>query len=259
MLVCDRVRRPGAFDAFELDALSAVGGVVVATYSAIGNRELLYTDGIVELELRVTDPASFLVRASDELACRLSVEGHVAAGDQWLLYCDVEGADAEVVTATASEYPAVDDCRVIQNREGRRRLELTVADQSLLCQAAAAGARARSTVADRGVSRAVVEVPGSATVREVVSRFRGTYPDLDILSIREHDRPPENPTVSGGVLEDMTERQRDVLEAAYGAGYFDWPRESTAEEVAAGLGITGPTFLGHVRKAEKRLLGDLFE
>ena len=32
---------------------------------------------------------------------------------------------------------------------------------------------------------------------------------------------------------DMTDRQREALEAAFRAGYFDWPRDSTAEEVEA--------------------------
>lgn len=250
-------RRRDAFDEAEQHALDVLGDVVGATLSATRNRELLFADGVVELEVRVEDPRSFLVRTSDELDCRMSVEEHIEAGDRWLLYCDVEGTDAEVVATAVDQYPAVDHCRIIRNREGRRRLEITASGSSLLCEAAAAGARIRSAVADHGVCRADVEVAGSATVREIVARFRTTYPELELLSLREHDRPPADPHLSDGVLDDLTDRQRDALDAAYRAGYFEWPRESTAEEVAAGLDITGPTFLGHIRKAEKRVLSDL--
>lgn len=251
--------RSGAFDAVERQALGVVGGVVGATVGAIRNRELLYADRIVELELRVTDPSSTLVRASEGLGCRISLDGSVATGDRWLLYWDVEGVDAEAVATTVGQYRGVDDCRIVHNREGRRRLELTAAGSSTLCQAATAGARVRSAVADDGVCRAVVEVPRSASVREVLSRLRESSPGLELRSLREHDRPPADPDVSGGVLDDLTDRQRDVLEAAYSAGYFDWPRGSTAEEVADALGITGPTFLGHIRKAERHLLADLLD
>nr|WP_283102384.1 helix-turn-helix domain-containing protein [Haloplanus sp. XH21] len=54
-------------------------------------------------------------------------------------------------------------------------------------------------------------------------------------------------------------RQREVFETAFWAGYFQWPRTSTAEEVAAALDIAPPTLHAHLRKAEHRLLASLFE
>jgi len=60
-------------------------------------------------------------------------------------------------------------------------------------------------------------------------------------------------------LDHLTERQRDVLEAAYEAGYFEWPRESTAEEVADSLDIASPTLHSHLRKAENHILTAFFE
>jgi len=45
-----------------------------------------------------------------------------------------------------------------------------------------------------------------------------------------------------------------VLEAAFRAGYYDWPRGSTAEELADSLELTGPTLHGHLRKAERTVL-----
>lgn len=48
----------------------------------------------------------------------------------------------------------------------------------------------------------------------------------------------------------LTERQREVLEAAVALGYYDVPREATLEAVAAELGIAGSTVSAHLRKAE---------
>jgi predicted DNA binding protein len=45
-----------------------------------------------------------------------------------------------------------------------------------------------------------------------------------------------------------------VLRTAYLADYFEAPRGSTAEQVAASLDITGSTLLHHLRAGERKLL-----
>ncbi len=55
----------------------------------------------------------------------------------------------------------------------------------------------------------------------------------------------------------LTPRQREVVETALDAGYFEWPREVTSEELAARLDISRPTFLEHLRKAEGTLLSQM--
>lgn len=52
----------------------------------------------------------------------------------------------------------------------------------------------------------------------------------------------------------ITPRQREVVETALEAGYFEWPRELSSEELASELGITRGTCLEHLRKAQAKLL-----
>jgi hypothetical protein len=54
-------------------------------------------------------------------------------------------------------------------------------------------------------------------------------------------------------------RQLETLQTAYHSGYFEWPRDRTGEEVAEALGITQPTFTGHLRAAERKLRAMLFD
>lgn len=54
----------------------------------------------------------------------------------------------------------------------------------------------------------------------------------------------------------LSERQSEVIDAALEAGYYEWPRERDAQTIAEDLGITHPTFLEHLRKAERTLLTD---
>jgi len=64
--------------------------------------------------------------------------------------------------------------------------------------------------------------------------------------------------VSAGVS-DLTDRQSEVSDAAYRAGYFNWPRDSIAEEVADSPGIASATLHAHLRKAEETLPTDRFD
>ena len=60
-------------------------------------------------------------------------------------------------------------------------------------------------------------------------------------------------------LNRLTEKQREVMMAAYKMGYYDIPRKITSEELAERLGLVGSTVVEHLRKAEQRLMTQLFE
>ncbi|EMA53332.1 MULTISPECIES: helix-turn-helix domain-containing protein [Halococcus] len=65
------------------------------------------------------------------------------------------------------------------------------------------------------------------------------------------------PFEDGGVR--LTDRQHEVIEHALAAGYFEWPREVTSDELAAELDISRATLLEHLRKAESKLLTDALD
>ncbi|MBP1921357.1 hypothetical protein J2751_000346 [Halorubrum alkaliphilum] len=53
----------------------------------------------------------------------------------------------------------------------------------------------------------------------------------------------------------LTDRQREVLCAAWRLGYFSYPREASAEEVAEAVGIARSTFAEHLAAAQRRMIG----
>lgn len=58
-------------------------------------------------------------------------------------------------------------------------------------------------------------------------------------------------------LDVLTDRQHEVLEVAYELGYYDVPRRSSTEEVAAELGVDDSTVSEHLQRAERNLLTNL--
>ncbi|WP_435360154.1 helix-turn-helix domain-containing protein [Haloarchaeobius sp. DFWS5] len=65
------------------------------------------------------------------------------------------------------------------------------------------------------------------------------------------------PSSGTGIFQttDLSERQREVYELARTMGYYSWPREVSAGDLAEELGISKATLLEHLRKAEAKLLG----
>ena len=57
----------------------------------------------------------------------------------------------------------------------------------------------------------------------------------------------------------LTDRQEEVIRRALEAGYFEWPRDVTSDELAAELDISRATLLEHMRKAESKLLASALD
>jgi predicted DNA binding protein len=57
----------------------------------------------------------------------------------------------------------------------------------------------------------------------------------------------------------LTDRQREVLEAAVDVGYYRTPRRATHEDVAAAVGIASTTAGEHLRKIEQRVFTALVQ
>ena len=154
--------------------------------------------------------------------------------------------------------PAISRARSVRGTGQKGQLEVVVTDPILMDAVTAVGAALRTAVADPTGLAFVVEAPAGADTRSIVDHVSTAVPSTTLVAHRERDR---SATVGGhqeGVLERLTDRQREALEAAYRAGYFEWPRESTAEEVATSLDIAAATLHGHLRKAELTMLETLF-
>lgn len=65
--------------------------------------------------------------------------------------------------------------------------------------------------------------------------------------------PPSESPEDG--FAELTDKQREAVEAAVENGFFDRPQGATAEEIAKGLGVSRSVFLYHLRNAEQILLG----
>jgi len=107
----------------------------------------------------------------------------------------------------------------------------------------------------------VAEITARYDPQAVVESFRDDNPDTELVTTRETEsvEPLFPPAAFRHVLrEHPTDRQREVVRAAFEAGYYDWPRSCTGAEVASAVDISSATFSEHIHAAERTLLTVLF-
>lgn len=99
-------------------------------------------------------------------------------------------------------------------------------------------------------------LPSPEPIAEVVTTLEETGASVRLeCLVRSIPEDGESVVVDTGRL---TDRQQEVLEVAYRMGYFAYPREHSAEEVAAELGIVRSTFAEHLAAAQGRLFDGIF-
>ncbi|MFB6152621.1 MAG: bacterio-opsin activator domain-containing protein [Halodesulfurarchaeum sp.] len=251
---------PDAFGVRERAALADLGRRVGQAIEAVSHRRLLLTDAVTQLEFRSHDDDAFSVAASTACGCSFAVEGMVPTGEgAMLLYLRVDGAEAGPLVEFAADKPSVGRARLIRGEGEAPVVEVVLTGESLPKVLTDLGGTVTQMQVDEGEATLTAEFPPDTTVRSVLERLERSFPDTEFVAKRDTS-PSERwtTTVPQQVSDDLTAKQERVLRAAYLAGYFDWPRGTTAEELAETLDISSPTLHNHLRKGQQTLLDAVF-
>jgi hypothetical protein len=238
--------------------LSELGETIGHAINAVENRQLLSADTVAALELSCRDEGSPLVAAT-EGESRLSLAGLVPNRDGHpVAYLQVEGSDPAAV-ADRLDAATEGTVRLVGGPDGDGPVVWRIDGKTLLGTLVEYGTNVTEVTGEDGSVRFSIEVASNADLRSLVDHVDGRFPDTSVVSKRERTAVTDRDRATTDVLPSgLTDRQREALEAAYRAGYFDWPRETTAEEVAETLDIAASTLTAHLRKAEATLLTELF-
>lgn len=253
--------RANAFSVREQAVLFELGKTIGLAINAVERKEALLTDEIVELEFGIHDSNVFFVRASDELAAEFEMEGITSQSDgSYLQYFTVTGVSPERVLELADTDPSIEHARVVTDHEDGAFLEFIVGGPSLATALAEYGGTIQTARFAEGKGTVVAAFSQTADVRNVVEAIQSTFAEIDLISKQERERSVHSNWEFQAALEEMlTERQRSTLETAYYAGYFEWPRDSSGEDVADSLDVAPATFHQHTRGGIQKLVETYIE
>lgn len=252
---------PNAFSARERDSLADLGPTIADGITNVERKRTLLADTLTELEFEVSSADPLFFDGCGEGDWRLELRELVpSAGESLLAYLEVVGGDPEAVVAQAREADGVAEARVVSAHKDAGLVEVGTTGPTVIRQVTEAGANVHAASVDEGVGRFTTEVATESDVRTLVDAITDVAPDASLVAKREVERATETaPEFRQDLAEELTDRQQTVLQAAYQGGYFNWPRDSSGEDLADSLGIASSTFSQHLRAAERKLLSTFFD
>jgi len=250
--------RPNAFSGQEREVIAQLGEVVGHAIAAAERKQALMSEELVELEFQIRDVFATLDVATDTEG-RITLDHAVPIRDGEFLVFGTATQDAlETVVGLTEAVPHWESVTV-HSKGDPAEFELRVTDPPVLSVVASLGGYVDQAVIEDGDYRMRIHLAPSVEVRKVIETMKSTYPTAEMHRRRQISRQRDDvQEFHRRILSDLTDRQHTALETAYHAGFFEWPRDTSGNEVADLLGVASPTFHQHLRKAERKVFDAVF-
>jgi predicted DNA binding protein len=240
--------------------LAELGETIGYAYASMRRKRALTSETVLEVTFRSRTIPEGTPHAGLKGRNVVAELNHISydAG-HYLVYSRVSGMDPAEFAAEFQKSPLVESVRILDGDDDSGLLEVRQTEAPMTNLLSKYGGRIEHGHIEDGTLTIVVTLPQETDVRDVLGELRNVLPHIELVShrsvVREHGK-----VIEQSVFAPLTEKQRTALEAAYYAGYYNWPRrQSTAAEVAAGLGISPTTFKQHLRIAEEKTLRALLD
>jgi predicted DNA binding protein len=232
-----------------------LGECIGIVASAVEKKKLLLSERVQQLEFEVTDPACLAVAVSNETDADCEIEYQTLTTDGChLCYLYVKKDTPQEVRDAVESIENISRADVVSTDTEGTLLEVIKPDSGAEVMTDV-GATVTQASAEGGIGRLTVEAPVEADVHKIVEAYTTYNTGSRLVAKREVDKSAATVEGLADTLDNTwTKKQRSAMQAAYYAGYFDWPRENSAEEIADTLGISPATFHEHIRAAERKLL-----
>ncbi|QFU82034.1 PAS domain S-box protein [Natronorubrum aibiense] len=252
---------PDAFGDLERTVFAELGEGIANAINAAKTQEALHAETLVELSLDLEAADDILSRIASATGADVVYQGlGTHSGAETVLFFETSGVPAADVEDVLETLVSVTGSRLVTESDGDCLFEATVSGDVVASRLVRHGASPRSIRATGTSIDITVDVPTTTDVREFVEMLEDHYDAVELRSRRHVQRTTHTrQELVTSLFDELTDRQFEVLRTAYLAGFFEWPRESTGEEIAAMLEVTQPTVNRHLRIGQQRLLEQLFE
>ncbi|MFW6321128.1 MAG: bacterio-opsin activator domain-containing protein [Halohasta sp.] len=250
---CLYTDRPDAFGPDERRVLDRTGEIVGHAIVADERRRALMGDERIEVELWVPNLFGGADRTGPSWSVRI-VQTIAGSDDDYLMYGLASSEDLDAIEAAVDPLADVELVGVTDHG-GTARLGFRLHRECLVALLADQGWSTTDAELVDGDCYLTAQHPSGGDVRRMVEVVTDAFPETELLARRQvESSPPSESALSIPAAADLTDRQRTILRTAHAAGYFEWPREASGEEIAETLGIASPTFHQHLRVGQKKLM-----
>jgi predicted DNA binding protein/putative methionine-R-sulfoxide reductase with GAF domain len=250
--------RPNAFDgAAELAA--DTGRLIGHAITTIQCQNGLLAHTATELDVEITAPACFFVRFVRETETSVTFEAMSPAedGSTWVF---VRAENPERLIEYAERAATVSTVERLEGDAEANVVRCHFDDSFIGSFLSRYGITLKSASATPEEVQITASIPPSMTPRQALDIIDSEYPGAALIAKRKNQTRDDGPVTSRlSLLNRLTDRQREVVERAYQAGYFETPKRTTGKSLASSIDISTSAFHNHLRAAEAELFAWLFE
>ena len=248
-----------AFVAEKRTIIEQLGEVVGHAIASVERKQALMGDVVTELELEIRDVLSVIDTPAVDGEIVLDHVVPVGNGT-YLQYGRTTSEMIPTLEAITTQHPASLSFSVLGETESEVRFEQRLAEPPVISVVAEAGGSVAETRITGSDLRVTIHLPQSTDVRQLLDRVQREYPGARPIARRQVDRSDHtSERIRTAWTDALTDRQRACLEAAYFAGFFEWPRDSSGQDLAETMDVSPATFHQHLRAAERKLFGVLLD
>jgi predicted DNA binding protein len=250
-----------AFGPRERDVFEELGQTIGHAMTASDRKAALVADRRTELDLQFADADHPLAAITGDVPVVVGLDGVVSGPDDGtIMYVTVYDGDGDEFVARCRDASLIESVSRVSDDGAPARFALRCYRNPLLDMLATHGVALQDATLEDGSITCTCVVSNQAAVRAIVDEFETTFGSVTVRARRDVDAGPQRATtVWSEIRNELTTKQYNALKAAYLAGYFSYPRESTAQEVAASLDITAVTLSQHLQYALSKVLRPFFD
>ncbi|WP_070364420.1 bacterio-opsin activator domain-containing protein [Halodesulfurarchaeum formicicum] len=245
---------PDGFGSDCRELISDVGSLLTTVYAIQNARSSDVGTRGVELEFSIgdsTDPVTAVAARTGVMLQFDTVLETTNTGARILVTVD---SGHEGLPEEALEVTAITDAAWFGG-PAHEQLVLEIEGPMLATGVRKHGGRLVSAITEPDRSVIVVSLSGDRPARPLIEWLQQTYPDIELLARRETDVTHDP---AGHHLENiLTDRQLEILTAAYYGGYFASPRTITGQELGESFDISDSAVHKHIRSSLRTLLEQL--
>ncbi|MXV63256.1 GAF domain-containing protein [Natronorubrum sp. JWXQ-INN-674] len=240
----------------ERAVLGELGETIGHAIRSVERTRAMLTDSRLELELACQDSRLLLNRLADRVDGAVTIEGVIDRDDEVVMFVS---APTTADLASFDQWASIETLSVVSEGEDEILFEVTVTSSPFLDILRTYDVQLRTATAQDGMSTLVLEVPQRVETRSLIEAIRERYPETELEARRETTSARSARQLDTHLEERLTSKQFAALQAAHYSGFFEWPRESTGEDLADALDISSPTYHYHLRAAERKLVTLAFD
>lgn len=249
-----------AFDEMATSVLTELGDTIAYAINAIETKRGILANKVTELDLRIKNSDGIVNRIAKQTGSIVTGEDIVPQSDGTVqTFLRVSDAPVEDVLSLEDEWVAIDNIEHL-DRENKSLYRVAISQPRVTPLLVNFGALPQEIRADGEELQIIVDFPIDADIRRFVDRLEEEFSEIELSSVRHHERQPQTKRGFRDELEEaLTERQLEVLQTAFRGGFFESPRQINGQDIANILDVSQPTISYHMKEAQRKLLANVFE